>query len=164
MCALVLAVGLSLLSGVDSEMHDYCEATDLTITAVGEVTEDVREFALSINSTPGGLVTVPGEGAFVYSEGAPVDLMATAEAGYEFVNWTGDVETIAAVNVAETTITIDGDYSITANFAQEPFEEVMTPVVGEPGFWALVAGFVVAAGGLAIFLVRRRRTTETTRS
>jgi hypothetical protein len=73
---------------------------------------------LAISSTTGGGVTVPGEGAFAYEEGAVVDLVAEAEEGYIFVNWTGDVATIADDNAASTTITMDAAYSITANFVR----------------------------------------------
>jgi hypothetical protein len=75
------------------------------------------EYALFINSTEGGSVTTPGEGMFTCDEGAVVDLVATPDAGYKFVNWTSNVGTIANVNNATTTITMNGDYSITANFA-----------------------------------------------
>ena len=77
--------------------------------------EEIPEYDLTIDSTAGGLVTIPGEGAFTYDEGTVVDLVATPGAGYRFVNWTGDVGTIANVEVAITTITMNGDYSITAN-------------------------------------------------
>ena len=40
--------------------------------------------------------------------------------GYRFVEWTGDVGTIADVYAAATTITMNGDYSITANFEEVP--------------------------------------------
>ena len=46
--------------------------------------------------------------------------MAEAAEGFRFVNWTGDVETVADVNSASTTITMNGDYSITANFQNMP--------------------------------------------
>jgi hypothetical protein len=46
-----------------------------------------------------------------------VDLVATSDAGYHFVNWTGDVDTIADVEDATTTITMYGTYTIVANFA-----------------------------------------------
>ena len=72
--------------------------------------------ALTTSSTAGGSVTTPGEGAFIYDGGTVVDLVADAEQGYHFVNWTGNVGTIANVNAASTTITMNGDYSITANF------------------------------------------------
>jgi len=74
--------------------------------------------SLSISSTEGGSVTKPGEGAFpLYSEGRVVDLVATPDSGYHFVNWTGDVDTIADVEDATTTITMYGTYVLTANFA-----------------------------------------------
>jgi len=71
---------------------------------------------LTIDSTEGGSVTTPGEGVFTYDEGTVVDLVAEADEGYRFVEWTGDVGTIADVYDATTTITMNGDYSITANF------------------------------------------------
>ena len=74
------------------------------------------EYDLTIASTTGGSVTVPGEGTFTYYEGTDVDLMAETEEGYHFVNWTGDVGTISDVSAAATTITVDGEYSIMANF------------------------------------------------
>jgi hypothetical protein len=49
-----------------------------------------------------------------------VELVARAEEGYDFVDWTGDVGTIAYVNYYSTTITMDSDKSITANFEPEP--------------------------------------------
>jgi hypothetical protein len=75
-------------------------------------------YSLSISSTEGGSVTEPGEGAFpLYSEGRVVDLVATPDPGYRFVEWTGDVDTIADVEDATTTITMHGSCVITANFA-----------------------------------------------
>ncbi|MCK5182293.1 MAG: hypothetical protein KAQ73_07110, partial [Dehalococcoidia bacterium] len=74
---------------------------------------------LTISSTPGGLVTAPGEGTFVYDEGTVVDLVAEADEGYQFVSWTGATYTlsIADARAATTTLVVDRDYSITANFA-----------------------------------------------
>ena len=75
------------------------------------------QYDLTINSTEGGDVTTPEEAAHTYDAGEEVDLVATADGGYQFVNWTGDVGTIADINDATTTITMNGDYTITANFA-----------------------------------------------
>jgi hypothetical protein len=73
--------------------------------------------SLSILSTEGGSVTEPGEGVFpFYSEGSVVELVATPDAGYQFDKWTGNVDTIADVEDATTTITMLGTYAITANF------------------------------------------------
>ena len=93
-------------------------ATNITMNGDYSMTaEFVRQYDLTTNSTGGGSVTTPGEGVFTYDEGTVVDLVAEADACYEFVNWTGNVSTIADVNAAATNITLNGDYSITANFA-----------------------------------------------
>ena len=73
-------------------------------------------YDLNISSTKGGEVTTPGEGTFTYNEGKVVKLRTCSPIGYRFVNWTGDVGTIANVNSQWTTITMNGNYSITANF------------------------------------------------
>lgn len=78
---------------------------------------DGETHVLSIASTSGGSVTEPGEGAFTYGEGMVVNLIAEAEAGYRFVNWTGDVSKLADVEVATTSVTMEDSYSIIANFA-----------------------------------------------
>ncbi|MBE0430215.1 MAG: right-handed parallel beta-helix repeat-containing protein [Dehalococcoidia bacterium] len=71
---------------------------------------------LKVSSDARGVVTSPGERAFVYAPGTEVGLEATPDDGYEFDRWTGDVDTIANVRAPVTTITMDGDYSITARF------------------------------------------------
>jgi len=85
-------------------------------------TTPVTEYHLTISSTEGGSVTTPGEGRYHYcaEQGDKVNLVATPDAGYQFDKWTGDVSTIADVNDATTTITVNGDYSITANFEEIP--------------------------------------------
>ena len=74
-------------------------------------------YNLTISSTEGGQVTTPGEGTFAYDEGTVVDLIAQAEEGYQFVKWTGSVSAIVDVHDATTSISMNGNYSITANFA-----------------------------------------------
>jgi nitrous oxidase accessory protein NosD len=78
-------------------------------------------YTLTISSTAGGSVHTPGEETFTYDAGTEVELVAITEGFYHFDNWTGDVGTIADVNSAATTITMNGDYSITANFSFGPF-------------------------------------------
>jgi uncharacterized repeat protein (TIGR02543 family) len=90
--------------------HDY------SITA-NFVAASANRHNLTISSTEGGSVTTPGEGMFTYSFGTVVNLVANPASGYQFVNWTGDVGSVGNVNAASTTITINGDYSVTANFA-----------------------------------------------
>jgi hypothetical protein len=76
----------------------------------------IDQYNLTINSTAGGDVTMPGEGTFTCNVSEVVVLVAAADAGYHFVNWTGDVGTIGNVDAASTNITMNGNYSITANF------------------------------------------------
>lgn len=77
-----------------------------------------ESYTLTILSTAGGSVTTPGEGNFTYAEGEVVNLLAEPEEGYHFVNWTGNVSTLANVNSALTAITTDDSYSIRANFLE----------------------------------------------
>lgn len=93
---------------------------DLAVRAVAEVEPPPppQEYVLSVSSTAGGSVRSPGEGTFILEEGTVVDLVAMADSGYVFVEWTGDTDTIANVNAASTTITMNGDYIITATFAE----------------------------------------------
>jgi len=79
-------------------------------------------YDLTVTSTEGGQVTTPGENTFTYNKGRVVNLVATPDAGYHFVEWTGDADNIANVNAAMTSVTIDGHYSILANFALEIWE------------------------------------------
>ena len=75
---------------------------------------------LDSSSTTGGDVVTPGEGAFVYEEGEVVDLVADPDEGHHFVKWSGDVDTIAGVNAASTSITMNDNYSISADFEEGP--------------------------------------------
>jgi len=77
----------------------------------------VPTVTLTITSTPGGSVVEPGEGTFTYYAGTEIDLVAEADEGYQFVNWSGDVGHIADLRAAATTIVMNNDYSIHANFA-----------------------------------------------
>ncbi len=73
-------------------------------------------YYLTIASTEGGSVTSPRQRTSIHLASFTVDLVAEPDEHYHFVNWTGDVGTIADVHAASTTITMNGDYSITANF------------------------------------------------
>jgi hypothetical protein len=86
------------------------------IASIGGCTSSLIEYDLTVSSTEGGDVTTPGEGTFTYDEGTAVNLVAEADEGYHFVNWTGDVDDIANVGDATTTITVEDHCSITANF------------------------------------------------
>jgi hypothetical protein len=88
------------------------------IGCTAEYVPEITQYGLTITSTEGGLVTTPGQGtgSFAYDEGEAVNLVAEPDEGYRFESWTGDVSTIADINAASTTITVNGNYSIIANF------------------------------------------------
>jgi hypothetical protein len=93
----------------------------------GEEVPEITEYTLTISSTEGGSVTSPGEGTFTYDEGEVVNLVAEADEDYRFVNWTGDMSTVVNAHSASTTITIQGNYEITANFARGPAIPLKNP-------------------------------------
>jgi|GEM_PF-2485274 len=97
----------------------------ITTVTMDEAKSIIANFALlsydlTTDSTDGGAVTSPGEDIFTYDCGTVVPLVAAAEEGYYFVNWSGDVGTIANISAPTTSITMMGDYSITANFELIP--------------------------------------------
>jgi hypothetical protein len=78
---------------------------------------------LSISSTEGGSVTTPGEGSFPYAQGTNATIIATADSSYHFVNWTGsavDAGKVADPNAASTTVLMDANYAVVANFQANP--------------------------------------------
>ena len=102
-------------------------ATNITVNGNYSITANfVKQYDLTTSSIEGGSVTEPGEGMFTYDAGTVVDLVATHDAGYSFVNWTGDVSTIANVYSATTTVTMNGDYSVTANFEPPVWDSTIT--------------------------------------
>jgi hypothetical protein len=96
-------------------------------------TPQIPQYDLTISSAAGGSVNVPGEGIFSYNASTVVDLVAEADSGYKFVNWTGDVTTIANVNGASTTITMNDDYSVVANFEEIPPNQFTLTVSSSSG-------------------------------
>ncbi|MCP4690960.1 MAG: hypothetical protein GY859_23105 [Desulfobacterales bacterium] len=70
-------------------------------------------FNLTINSSEGGSVDTPGEGVFSHGCGRIVFVGAMPDQGRRFMNWTGDA---SDPNAMETTVIMDADKEITANF------------------------------------------------
>ena len=94
-----------------------------------------RACTLTVSSTTGGSVQLPGEGTFTYAEGTQVNLGAYCRGCNEFVNWTGDVDTVADAYDTDTTITMYGDYSITANFTRGEFARINIEIAPENQSW-----------------------------
>jgi len=113
------------IGDIDTIADIYAASTTITMNGDYSITANFEEvplaqYDLTTSSTEGGSVTEPGEGIFNYEEETVVDLVATPDEGYQFDEWTGDVDTIADIEAAVTTITMNSDYSITANFVAAP--------------------------------------------
>jgi hypothetical protein len=123
------------------------------------VEPSVNQRTLTISSTPGGEVTIPGEGRFIYNEGKVVDLVSVPNEHYHFAGWTGDVGEISDPDAASTSIIMNGSYSITANFALDEGWYSLTTAstsggsVTEPG-----EGTLVYAAGSNVSLVAEADT------
>jgi len=100
-----------------NDIYDPCTTITMYGNYIVEANFALNQHTLDVNSTSGGSVMVPGEGQFTFPYWRGMNLHAEAETGYHFVEWTGDINTVAEPCSASTTIIIYGDYSITANFA-----------------------------------------------
>jgi uncharacterized repeat protein (TIGR01451 family) len=74
-------------------------------------------YTLTYTAGAGGTITAPATSPSTHNSGDPVTITAAPNAGYHFVNWTGDVSTVSDAGSASTIITMYGNYAITANFA-----------------------------------------------
>lgn len=104
----------------------YSTANPLTIT-IGEDCEVVanfepdaqQTFSLTISSTAGDSVTDPGEGGFDYGPNTEVAVTATPDTDYYFSHWSGtaaDAGKVTDPYNASTTVLVDVDYTLAANF------------------------------------------------
>ena len=95
-------------------------ALALSVALVG--CTSTTQYTLTIASSDGGSV-FPAAGKHTYSAGQVIDIKATpASEFYQFVNWTGDVSKVADPSAATTSVTMEGDYSIKANFEALPWD------------------------------------------
>lgn len=86
-----------------------------------EISDDLVPLEVTIIAE-GGIVT----GAGFYDKDDQVTLVASANEGYEFVNWTDATENVISTD-AKYTFTINADITLTANFKE--IEDPETPVI-----------------------------------
>ena len=110
--------GVSTIADVYAAETTIAMNSSYSITANFETLQPEPVALLAVSSTTGGSVTTPGEGTFLCPLGIEVSLVAEPDEGYQFVKWSGDVDTIADVYAASTTITMDSSYAIIANFRE----------------------------------------------
>ncbi|MCJ7744368.1 MAG: hypothetical protein MUO99_07420 [Dehalococcoidales bacterium] len=77
----------------------------------------ITNYTLTMSSTAGGSVT-PAVGAHTYAATTVVNLTATPNSGYRFVNWTATAGAFGSATAASTTFTMPAqDVTVTAHFA-----------------------------------------------
>jgi len=102
---------------------------DHTITAEFEI----DTYTLDVSSTEGGYVVEPGEETYEYDHGTNVYLEVVSDDGYNFVQWTGEVGTVEDTGSGSTSIEMLENYTITAEFEEEPPEkyDLTIKIIGE---------------------------------
>ena len=93
----------------------------IVITSPWQPAPVAHTYALTTHANPSGAGSISPSGG-EYGSGVQVTLTASPTSGYRFANWSGDVNAIADVGNAITTITMNDDYSVTADFALEIIE------------------------------------------
>jgi len=142
---------------LSSSRHHYVARVSIFLITVALVAGMVScngggvEYNLTISSSAGGSVTTPDEGTYTYDEGEVVNLVAEAEEGCQFVGWTGDVGTIADVNAASTTITVNYSYSIMANFEAIPAGQYSLIISSTTEGWLLCGNVTTPGEGTFIY-------------
>ena len=79
--------------------------------------EEIIEYELNITKNPieGGVVSPNGG---FYSDGTSLSLIAEPNSEYDFLNWTGDIESSSS----SLSLVMDSDITITANFIKKKYE------------------------------------------
>jgi len=126
-------------TGVEGIVDSVAQKTRVTIRQDGTLTANFgfgeRTHTLTVTSGDGGHVQTPGEGTFDYDDRGEAVLVAKADSGYEFSHWTGtavDAGKVTDPNLGTTTVLMDADYAVQANFApMKGSIQVVAPNGGE---------------------------------
>jgi uncharacterized repeat protein (TIGR02543 family) len=95
------------------------------------LTPSTRTLTMAVNPTGGG-ITNPAVGVHPgYTDNQVVSISATPFTGYHFVNWSGD--DVANSNLASTTVTMDANKTVTANFELNAAIYTLTMAVNPTG-------------------------------
>ena len=103
------------------------------------------EYLLTTSATPSNQGTVSPVSGTYYNSGTVVNLLATANSGYAFTGWTGNV---ANPSSASTTVTMNAPQSVTANFAATTQAPKITSATSTTFDAGLAGSFTVTATGV----------------
>lgn len=118
------------ISDMDEEETSFTmPEEDVTLTAYFTL----KEYGIEVNAHPSGGGEVAG--ADTYTHGDSITVEATANTGYELVNWTEDGVEVSTA--AAYTFTAEDNRSLTANFQLQEFDVV---VAAHPSAGGSVSG------------------------
>ena len=103
-------------------VYDKSQGDKILQTAIAKIKQSVSSnctISVSANPSDGGTVTGGGS----YQQGQTCMLMATAEAGYTFVNWTENGSQVS--EDANFTFTVTGNRTLMANFAFSDYSNII---------------------------------------
>jgi uncharacterized repeat protein (TIGR02543 family) len=127
---------------------------ELDLTIHGEPAPPVQ-YNLTISSTAGGSVTIPGEGMFTYYAGAQIQLLAEPEAGYQFIGWTAPAGNFSDETAEETIFTMPAQaVTITASFEEVPLPTVSTQAATDVTSYSARVNMSYTVGNLSSVEVR----------
>jgi len=90
-------------------------------TAWEDLKADSQKSILTLNSSEGGDISIPGEGSFDYDTGTVVVITAVPDPGCHFTGWTGSAVAAGQVtseHSVRTQVNLDADYTLQANFGR----------------------------------------------
>ncbi len=103
-------------------VYDKSQGDKILQTAIAKIKQSVSSnFTISVSANPSDGGTVTGGGS--YQQGQTCMLMATAEAGYTFVNWTENGSQVS--EDANFTFTVTGNRTLVANFAFSDYSNII---------------------------------------
>ena len=97
--------------GITSDPNMATATVEMTEARTITANFSLKEYQLQVQAGTGG--TASGSGIFEHFETASITAIADDANGYEFDNWTGDVQTATS---ASTTVYITGPTTVVANF------------------------------------------------
>ena len=126
----------------------HLKTTTVVISTDKTVTASFSQIMHSLTlAAEGDGFLSPEIGSYSYGEGTEVTITAIPDSGWRFDGWSGEV---SDPDLVTTTVVINTDKAVTANFSQNRFQA---------GIIGIIAGS--AGAGLATFFVTRRQKSQT---
>lgn len=148
------AAGYEFVNWTGEVANINSAATTVTMNANKTLTANFRRSQYNLTmevNQPGWGATTPAVGAHTYDSGSIVSILAEANSGYRFVNWTGEV---ANTTSASTTVTMNSSKTVRANFERVQYNLIIQSTTGgsttpTAGTYSYSSGDIVAISATA---------------